>query len=286
MKVSVQTDSFAMLKEGVESECDRARFGSEFCEWMIPSLEGLKKAYSLVSDKGKDFIYVTPRVSPSNLEKIQDQLAFLDRQGKIGVVINDLGILNVLEQYQNLKAHLGRQLVYMPARCPWKEITQQPVGFLARRQVAKIFYQTNLNYIPTIQLFQKHGISDVDVDWIPESFSYFNFLAKNGLNLSIHMHLVPIAVTRRCHTARFLGEKSPESCSQPCNTQAFLLKHNILRLELHLYGNAVFRSVKPTKKDAKKLIKNGASEFIIGMNPITKVATREKVNALIHSIQP
>lgn len=284
VEVSALTDSLMMLEEALESNCDGIRFGSEFCEWKIPSLESLEKAYALTNHKKKDFVYVTPHVSDDSFEKIHDHLDFLNGIGKIGVVVNDLGVLNIMEQYPNLRPILGRQLIYMPARYPWEQITEYKVSLQARRKVERIFYKTSLNYEPTIIFFKSFGVQRVDLDWIPQCFPNYDFLVKNGLDLSVHLHLVPVTIARRCHTARFLGENSLEGCSRPCQTRAFLLKHDILDIELFLHKNAVFSFVEPTRKEARKLRRNKIAEFVVTMSPVTRIESRREMDALIRNL--
>lgn len=298
MKFSVQTDNLKMLREALDSNCDKVRFGPEFCEWKIPSLSALKRAYALTKDKGKSFTYVTPRLSDNGLKKIRKQLIFLKEKGKDDIIINDLGMLNILGRYSELTPHLGRQLVHVPARCPWLKMSGRDAlraivfsprstleAKIRKRRVEEIYSQTSLNYAPTIRFFQGYGVQGVDLDWIPRCFTYFDFLAKAGLNLSVHLHLVPVTLTRKCHTARFLGEKTPETCSRPCNRRAFLLKHKGLGLKLFLHGNVVFRLIQPSKREMKKLSMSNVSEFVITMNPITKILNQHKIDELMLQMQ-
>jgi len=287
MKVSVQTDELRMFTKAVNSICDKVRFGSEFCEWKMPSLQSLEKAYELANKRGKEFMYVTPRVSNEGLEKVRSHL---DGKGEIDVAINDLGVLSILENYSNLTPHLGRQLIFMPARCPWPEVSLGDIlispffslpSKYARWRLAKALYQTDLNYLPTIQFFQNHKVRGVDVDWIPRCFQHFGFLAKCGLNVSVHLYLVPVTLTRKCHTARFLGEKEPERCSKPCNSRAFRLKHGILGIKLFLDGNVVFNFVRPSRKDLKKLLESRTSELVVTMNPILRTQRQQDIDKLV-----
>jgi len=287
MKVTVQADRVELLEEAAESGCDKVRFGSEFCEWKVPSMNALEEAYDLAEEKGKAFVYVTPRISNRGLEILRRQLAFLDGKDGVGVVINDLGLLNILGYYPNLRPRLGRQLVYMPARCPWPQITRRfDVGFFDKKRVEKFFYQTSMNYEPTIQFFRGHGVEGVDVDWVPRCFPHLNFLVKRGLNLAMYLHLVPVTLTRRCHTARFLGETRPESCSRQCNKKAFLLKQEVMGTELYLQGNAVFHLAQPSQTEVKRLCEEGVDEFVITMSPITRVESRGEIDSAIESLNP
>jgi len=273
MIISIQTENLSLLKVALDSNCDTVRFGSEFCELKIPRLKLLKKAYKLTTDRGKELDFVTPRLSDSGLQMIKEHLDFLNGNGEVNVIFNDLGLLNLLHRYSNLKPHMGRQLVYVPARCPWPEIS---VGdyfsrWMSRRRLAKIFYQTSLNYGPTIQFFQKYGVKNVDVDWIPKCFPHYNYMIENGLNLSLHLYLVPVTLTRKCHMARLLGEKKPEECSKPCKTQAFVLRHNELGIKLFLWGNVVLKMIEPSKRGFKMISRIGVSELVTPLNPVIKV---------------
>lgn len=286
MKVVIQVEDINALEEALKSDCDKIRFGSEFCEWKIPSLELLERAYALVKDQGKTFVYVTPRVSNEALDKIREQLAFLDEKEELCVVVNDLGVLSLFDSFQNVGPCLGRQLVYMPARSPWKQITRIEKNSSTRRYVEKIFYQTSLNYSLTSRFFQKIGIKNIDVDWLPLCFPYFDSLIERGFNLSVHLFLVPITLTRKCHTARFLGEENPEACSKPCYSKTFLLKQKDLGVEFYLSGNVVFRLEEPSGRNFKRLCKKEGVELVASMSPIKKLDSCKRINEVIGSLKP
>jgi hypothetical protein len=139
----------------------------------------------------------------------------------------------------SLKLALGRQLVYTPSRCPWNQITEQSVNIFTKRKVSQIFYQTALNYQPTIDFYRGLGAIGADVDWIPEMFSNLNFLIRNGLPVSVHMHSIPVAITRKCHMARFLGEEDLDRCSRPCHTKAYSMENEYLGIDMVVLGNTV-----------------------------------------------
>ena len=86
--------------------------------------------------------------------------------------------------------------------------------------------------------------------------------------------------------ARFLGIENFEKCSQPCSSQAFRLRKEVLDLNLFLNGNTVFRLVEPTQNDINKLYKNKATEFVITVNPLTKIKNRIDINNLIQKLTP
>lgn len=287
---SAQAESLKAVEETVKSNVDVIRFGSEFCERKIPSLQTLKAAYRLTEDSGKRFIYVTPRLPGKALEKVRRQLKFLTSM-EAAIVVNDLGLLNVLTAQPELDIRLGRQLIFIPARCPWKLgfkdfllLTLSVKLKMDRGKVADLFHQTNLNYKPTIEVFRKCGVKGVDLDWIPECFRGYRFLTENGLKLSVHLYLVPVAVTRKCHSARFLGEKRLDRCGKPCYGSFFRIVHDKLGVEMFLHGNVVFRLVKPKRKDLKKLLDSGVSELVIPVSPIMKTLSCREIDGVVENI--
>jgi hypothetical protein len=281
---SVQANTLQLVEEAIESSFSRIRFGSEFCMYAIPSIDQLREAYALSKDNGKDFSYITPRVSDTSLKKIETHLQYLNDEGGCEIVVNDLGTIHQIVGLNNLKIHLGRQLVYTPSRCPWEEITENPVSFFTKRKVKKIFYQTALNYQPTINFYKGLGAIGSDIDWIPELFSSLKFIIKNGLKISVHLYAIPVAITRKCHTARYLGEENLEKCSRPCYNHAYNIKNETLGTRLYLHGNTVFRIIEPDRRSIKKLDRLGVSDVVVTMNPLTKLETVKDLEEAINQL--
>ena len=282
MKFTVHTEALDHLKEALKCRCDGIRFGAEFCEWKIPSLEVLKEAYDAVKDSGKTFTYVTPILSNVGVNKIRDQLTYLRGQNDLEVIIGDIGVLNLLQEHNGLHLRLGRPRVYIPGRSPWDQITRLPnPSFFARRKVEKIFYQTSLNYGRAIEYYKALGVEGADVDWIPKSFPYFKKIIKNGFRLAVYTYAVPVSVTMRCHMARFIEEREPALCSKPCINSALNIEQKELEKSFVLHGNVVFRLVQSVNRDVKTLRRMGVEEMIIPMGPVSKLRTAEEVNEAI-----
>lgn len=279
MKIAIHADSFDRLNEALRSESDSIRFGSEFCEHLLPDRKGLKRAYDLVRSAGKEFVYVTPRLSNSGIDKVRKHLAFLNKKDRIRVVFNDLGTLNMLRRFPKLRPQVGRLLIRMPARSPFAERIARE-GFTMGRDrgsgktilrgstAAKAWYEelfsyTSLNYSPTIDFFMAYGVKNADFDWLPRTFVQFDSLMKRGLELSVYLHLVPIAITRKCHLARFLGGESPEQCSKPCLEESLIIKSDLAGVQFLLQGNAVLGIAQPSEKDLQRIKEMNVGEVVV-----------------------
>jgi hypothetical protein len=285
MSVAIQTGNLPLLREALASESRKMRFGSEFCMYALPSPSALETAYTSTRDAGKEFAYVTPRLADDYMDKIREHLSLLDDLGGATVVVNDLGTLSILRKYHSLTPYLGRQLVYTPSRCPWKEITEHQVSYFTKRKVKKIFYQTSLNYEPTLDFFKGLGVVGADVDWIPEIFNNLKSLTRRNLQVSVHLYSVPVAITRKCHTARFLGEKSLDHCSRPCYTKAYSMENEELGVDMYLHGNTVFKLADPDRKTMNQLARRGVGEFVLTMSPLSRVGSHAELESALQSLQ-
>ena len=285
MNITIQAGNLAQFNEALAGEGQRVRFGAEFCMYALPTVDGMQKAYNQTIAAGKEFVYVTPRLAEGTMNTVREHLIHLNELGEATVVANDLGTVQTLRELPNLKLHLGRQLVYTPSRCPWKEITEHTVSIFTKRKVKQIFYQTALNYQPTIEFYKGLGAVGADVDWIPDLFPAFNFLIKNGLSLSVHLHSVPVAITRKCHLARFLGEPDLDRCSRPCYSKAYVMENKTLGTRMVLGGNTVFKLSKPNKKMMQRLTKRGVSELVYTMGPLTSLTTETPLESLVQDLR-
>jgi len=285
MNVAIQTGTLPMLKEALASESQKMRFGSEFCMYALPSTSALETAYTSTRDAGKEFAYVTPRLADAYMDKIREHLSLLDDLGGATVVVNDLGTLSIMREFPSLTPYLGRQLVYTPSRCPWKEITEHPVSYFTKRKIKQIFYQTSLNYEPTLEFFKSLGVVGADVDWIPEIFNNLKPLTQRDLQVSVHLYSVPVAITRKCHTARFLGEENLDQCSRPCYTKAYSMDNEVLGVEMYLHGNAVFKLTDPDRRTVNQLARRGVGELVLTMSPLSRVTSHTELDGLLQSLQ-
>jgi hypothetical protein len=285
MKFTVQTETLPQLREALASRCDSIRFGPEFCEWKIPSLEHLKQAYNEVKEAGKGFKYVSPILSNHGIEKISEQLDFLKELEGVEVVIGDLGALNLFTGCEGATLRLGRPRVYIPARCPWSQITRMPnPGFFTRRKLEKILYQTSLNYVRSLEYFKSLGVMGADVEWIPKCFPHYKTIIKNGFKIAVHTHAIPVAVTMRCHMARFLGEVEPALCTKPCLNKSFTIRQEELEKSFILNGNVVFRPVESNMIEARQLNRTGVDELIIPMGPVSGLNTTRELDEVMAAL--
>jgi len=290
IRFSVQADDPRMLGAVLESEADDVRFGSEYCESLLPTCAALAAARNSTLGSGMTFTYVTPRVSNSGLELVAEHLAMLSEYDETAVTANDYGVLQLLRRHSSLDKCVGRHLTRVPARSPWSEhyIEGEDSDSDRGKWVRALYSATSLNFGPTLGFLASLGCTRAELDWLPGVFPAMGELSRAGIRLVVHMDLVPVTFTRRCHTARFLGEVSPSSCSRPCLDRAFYLTNEGFRaigLGLFLQGNAVLRQVEATRVDIRTVADAGVNELVLHAGPVTGLDTVEKIKRRISDLR-
>ncbi|MFA4844116.1 MAG: hypothetical protein WC632_04105 [Candidatus Margulisiibacteriota bacterium] len=110
----LELESF--INEFNETEkIERIYWGSELCAKLLPSLKELKQIYSILRRKKYKLTFVTPAmISGPDVLRIKHLLTYLNsRREKIEVVVNDLGLLELVQEYDNLVPLFGRLLIRM-----------------------------------------------------------------------------------------------------------------------------------------------------------------------------
>jgi len=293
MLFSVYVENPKFLDEAIRSRCNSIRFGSDLCELKLPNTNQVIQAHSLVEKANKEFIYVCPRVPDLFFSEVQGHLQALNDAATkpTRVVTNDLGILNQIidQNYLNLLPHLGRQLVSIPRRGRPSMIElmageNQLKRFVMGKAAGLVFDKTNLNFKPTLNFLNMHGVQGADVDWIPETFDHLRGIIRSGIAVSVHLQLVFVAIARRCHTARYFHENIPHQCTRPCLKTSMLLKHDVFG-DLLMDGNTIFGVVAPTQSNTHKLISAGVNEIVLTMSPITDLKSASSVDQTIETLE-
>jgi len=230
----------------------RLYFGQETCDYLISSLDELRKAYHISQQLGWDFTYVTGYVTDSGLEKTRRNLQFLERKGKnIEVVVNDFGVLSVMhKEFSSLQPVLGRLLVKQKRLARFSNIAlpinmkriNVSIDEIAKNQ-KRILRELNFSIPSYRKELKRLGIRRVELDIVPQGV---DIEPDNwGISFSCYYPWTYITSARTCATAAVnnlaqeymvVSEPCPMICRK-LNRSADLRQLPIAVLQR---GNAIF----------------------------------------------
>lgn len=196
---------------------DRLYFGCEFCDRNLPSVNQTKEAAALCRKEGKGFTLVTPLCTDAGIARVKKILRALDAFPRIEVVVNDFGVLRLLQSFPGLTPVAGRLLM--------KQKSDPRLGRLESRSMKKSLKKTAADNEEFAALLRAHGVRMVELD-----NTILGFEPPRGFHISVYYPFVFLTLTMKC----CLGD------CRTCDEKPYLLRHPDFPVDILLKGNAQF----------------------------------------------
>lgn len=235
-----------------ELKFSRLYFGQEFCEYLIPTLDEVNKAYYISRQLGWDFTYVAGFSTDTGIEKIRKNLEFLNHENQdIEVTVNDWGLVNIIHsEFPALRPILGRLLVKQMrlARFP---STQPPFNMkgldasmvdIAQNQ-KRMLRRLNLSIEAYREELIRLGIKRAEIDIVPQGVE-IDPLNWN-ISFSTYYPWAYVTGSRNCSTAAIDDPRREyvvvdKPCSRACRRFNRTSNVDQFRTNILQRGNTVF----------------------------------------------
>lgn len=220
------------------SSYSRLYFGNEFCQNLLPSIEELRYVLKFVLDGEIPFTFVTPFVTDNYLPTVQRLICEIDRlKPRSEVVFNDFGVFHMLKRLDHqLLPVMGRLLCRMK-RGP----RLMPIIDKLPKTTVNYFRRSNLT-VPILREFLiDHGVKRIELDNVLQGID----LEVTPLEASIYYPFAYVTTTRFClvnscdkpHRSEIIGIFP---CNKECQNYAFILRNDVMPVELIRKGNSLF----------------------------------------------
>lgn len=232
---------------------ERLYFGQEFCQYLIPDLDDLRRAYYFSRQLEWAFTYVTTgAITDEAMDKLKKQLAFLcDEAPGSEVVVNSWGVLHLLDrEFAALRPVLGRML-NKQKRLPRDLETcppRNPEGIHAdeeavTRNQTRALRGMSLSLPSFRQDMSSRGVNRFEIDIVPQGIDIPE--DRWGMGASCYYPWTYVTSGRNCLTA---AEEQPERefvvpdnpCPQPCRRVSAATNLDTIKSPLLERGNAIF----------------------------------------------
>ena len=189
----------------------RLYFGQEFCEKLIASQSDLKKIVEKTLERKLDLTLVTAYVTEEGLEKTKDLLEYIAKLGiECEVVVNDWGVLHMVQNFPQLKPVLGRLL---------NKIPRDP-RIRRKKTDAPEKNETLMNcslFTPQMKtLLKRYKVSRIELDYPP--YGWDQDVGTWGYDVSVYLPYGYIATGRICLIGSWgLKPEDNFTASGPCS---------------------------------------------------------------------
>ncbi|MCK5449256.1 hypothetical protein KAI32_00145 [Candidatus Pacearchaeota archaeon] len=204
-------------------------FGNEFCERKIPTFSETKEIFEFCIKKNKTFVLLTPLLTNlgiNNLKHLIKDISEINK--KFEVTINDLGLLEILEAFPEVKINYGRVLIRM------KKGPEIMTGCL--KESPDNFKDNSLSNPELLDFLKDLNIKRFETDVPPQGID----LPENS-NITLYLGNSVISVTRRCiypkcNTSEYNYKIEP--CKKECLNQIITKETKYFDRPVFIIGNA------------------------------------------------
>lgn len=242
---------YQIIVDSMDLSPKRVYFGSEFCQYRISKQNDLISAFEKIRQNGFEFSFVTPYISQSaieNLEQLLETLANHVRkvapEKKVEVVCNDWGILHYIyssyiDCFRPVLGRLLNKLIRDPRVTQYYNRNDAPE--LAKAQLKQASYSTDYY----LDFIKKAGVQMIEFDNVSQGFEFYD-----DFKLALHLGYGCVATGKTCLVGSMHVEKSEKFrgnivCKQQCRhyTAEMINRHPRIDLgEQRIFqkGNSAF----------------------------------------------
>ncbi|MEO8028759.1 MAG: hypothetical protein ABI823_19920 [Bryobacteraceae bacterium] len=242
-------------------------YGTEFCENLIASGNGVRATYEAARDRGLHFTLLTPYAGERGIDRIREQLAALPKAADAEFVFNDWGALNLARRdYAHLTPVQGR-LLNKSLRDPRVTtiISEASLrGGAGPTESLDALQRANLDNPSYTNFLGRFGVKAVEMDWLPQGTDLS--FADRGVRVTVYAPYGFISTARICMAAA-LHYRKPEKFQPgaPCRHEC--QSHDVT----YTYTNSPFQN-----RDQEFLLKGNTYFYEYSDAMIAQMAEQAK----------
>jgi len=180
-------------------EFSRCAYGTEFCEHLLPSSDGLAEVARAVRERGLGFTFLTPYVSNAGIAQLRRLLERMEPGDE--VAFNDWGVLNLLRRgFPHLTPVQGR-LLNKSLRDPrvMGVYGESPAADAAAAATFAALQRSSADCAGYLDLLARFGVRDVEMDNLPQGMDLG--FADHGVRVAVYLPFGFISTSRVCMAA-------------------------------------------------------------------------------------
>ncbi|MDD5021382.1 MAG: hypothetical protein PHR82_04480 [Endomicrobiaceae bacterium] len=218
---------------------DRLYYGHEFCEYLLPSEDELKRVLDFVIKNNLPFTFVTPTIGNDKINLLEKLIGITiekaDLLNKFEMVVNDFGVLSLIRQ-KNIS-----NPVIAAGRLMTKQKRDPRIKYISSlSESAKKYYMSfSLDSLSNLDFIRDFNIKRFELDNVLQGIS-----RQSKITSSLYVPYCYISTTKLCYMAqtdkeeRYLRKKC--KCSAECINYDVYMKNDKMKRDLYLKGNTIF----------------------------------------------
>ncbi|MFW5918973.1 MAG: hypothetical protein ACOCSP_02225 [archaeon] len=236
---AVFVDDLSVLDE-LDDDFDRLYFGNEFCDKRLPEASEVRAARDEADRRGVDFSYVTPIVTPTKLEAVEEILTTLESIGADDeLIFNDWGVYALADDLGAFDSLVAGRVLSRQKRDPTVthltdggSVLVDEEGRRVSERVLEHFQKSSVNAPYSRSHLAERGIDRVELDVLSQGV----YDEDISFSASLYYPWNFLTVKRWCREST-----TTPLCNEACEETVYSLDNQPVMPEtLYRKNNAVF----------------------------------------------
>ncbi len=216
-------------------------FGNGSCEHLLSSQIEILKAKAFCKQNHLNFIYVFPSMGEKKIQQAKEILELLNEE-KSEVVVNDYGMLNLCEEFENIKAILGLNFTKIIKNAFADNIKPNMDDKVLANQ-KDLLSHIEFEIQSVREFYKSLGLSRISVENKNINLDFLN--QKPYMQVDFYYPNITISNSRACDIAGLYNDKAQyfvqDKCKKYCKEISLEFEHSKV-LKLFQKYNSIYKS--------------------------------------------
>ncbi len=218
-------------------------FGNSSCEHLIPHVKDIIEAKNICEDKHYNFVFIFPAISANKIEDVKYICELLSKKQSSEVVVNDIGVLNIVLKYKNIKPILGLNFTKIIKNAFLDNIPQTDITNDQLNNQKQLLSHCEFENKEVREFYKSLGVGRFGAENIDLNFEFLDDVPK--MQIDFYYPYITIANSKACDIAGCFEDERGyfvyDDCSKYCNFVSLEFKHSDI-LGLRQRYNSIYKT--------------------------------------------
>ena len=218
-------------------------FGNSSCEHLMPSIVDVVEAQQICKEKHYNFVFVFAPLSHSKMEEAAYILQHLNTQVSCEVVVNDIGVLQMVLEHKNLKPILGLNFTKVIKNAFIDAVEPTDLSKKQLENQQELLSHMEFEVEEVRAFYKSMGVGRFSIENIALNLDFLDSSPK--MQCDLYYPYVVLANSKACDIAGAFEDQRGyfvyDDCPKYCNYASLEFAHQNI-LDMHQRYNSIYKT--------------------------------------------
>ena len=203
-------------------------FGNSSCEHLLPQIKEIVEAREFCKKRHYNFVFVFPPLSQHKMEDARFICEMLNYENGCEVVVNDIGVLQLVLEHKNLKPILGLNFTKIIKNAFLDNTTQSDISKTQLKNQQDLLSHCEFENSSVREFYKSLGVGRFSLENVGVDVSFLQETPK--MQVDLYYPYITLANSKACDIAgSFEDERgyfAYDECSKYCNFASLEFTHS------------------------------------------------------------